>query len=66
MFLMPGTVVMKGDAGLKGADVAGMDAQGLAGLQIADDEFTGEFEPRRALCAGVLQKEAVDTENPGA
>ena len=57
---------LEGDAGLKGADVARMDAQSFAGLQIADDESSGEFEPGGALSGGLLQKEAVAAENSGA
>ena len=64
---MPGTVVIwKDDAGLKRADVAGMDAQSFAGLKVAHDQFAGKFEPADALSAGPLQEEAVAAENSGA
>src|SRR5580658_97783 len=57
---------LKCDAGLECADVAGMDAQGFAGLQVADNEFAREFEPGSALSADLLQQEAVAAENSGA
>ena len=54
------------DAGLEGADVAGMDAKSFSGREIFDDEFTGEFEPGGALSAEVLEDEAVAAEDAGA
>ena len=54
---------LEGDAGLEGADVAGVDAEDFAGREVFDDEFAGEFEPGDALSAGFLQEEAVAAED---
>jgi len=37
------------DAGLKGADMAGMNPQSFSGLQIANDQLAGEFQPGSSL-----------------
>ena len=43
-----------------------MDAKGFARLEVADDEFAGEFEPGGALSAEALQQEAVAAKNARA
>ena len=57
---------LKRHAGLECADVAGMDEQGLARLQVADDHFAGKFEPCGALAADFLKQEAVAAEDARA
>src|SRR5208337_832830 len=51
------------NAGLKCAHVAGMHAESLAGLKIAHDQLSGQFEPGGALSAESLQQETVAAEN---
>src|ERR1700677_3741149 len=53
-------------AGLKRSNMARMNAQSFAGLQVAHDEFPGEFEPRRSLSGESLQQEAVAPEDARA
>src|SRR3954466_12332502 len=36
---------LEGDRRLEGADMTGVDAEGLAGGEVFDDDFAGEFEP---------------------
>src|SRR5579864_9083004 len=43
--------------------MTGVNSQSFSRLQVAHDEFTGEFEPGRSLAAELLQQEAVATEN---
>ncbi len=57
---------LEGDGGLKGSDVAGMDAEGFAGCEVFDDHLAGEFEPGEALAGDLLEEKAVATEDTGA
>jgi hypothetical protein len=50
---------LEADAGLEGADVAGMDAECLAGGQVFDDDLAGELQPGDSLPVDLLQEEAV-------
>jgi len=57
---------LKRHAGLKCADMPGVNAQSFARLQVADDEFARKFEPCCALAAEVLKQEAAASENARA
>ena len=57
---------LKGDGGLKGADVAGVDAKEFARGEVFDDEFAGELEPSDSLAGDFLQEEAVAAEDARA
>ncbi len=57
---------LEADAGLEGADVAGMHAEGFARGEVFDDDFAGEFEPCGSLPGELLEEEAVTTEDAGA
>jgi hypothetical protein len=46
--------------------VARVYAESFSGLQIFDNQFTGEFEPRHALTAEALEEEAIAAEDAGA
>src|SRR5580693_4484031 len=54
------------NTGLKRTNMARMNAQSFAGLQVAHDEFSGEFEPGSPLSAESLQQEAVAAEDARA
>jgi hypothetical protein len=54
---------LKRNVGVEGSDVAGVHAESFAGCEVFDDDFTGEFKPRRSLTVNFLQKEAIATED---
>jgi len=57
---------LEGDVGVEGADVAGVDAKGLAGSEVLDDDFAGEFEPGHSFAVDLLEEEAIAAEDAGA
>src|SRR5580658_2863783 len=57
---------LKADRGLEGSDVAGMDAQDFAGLEVLADQLAGELEPRGACAAQLLEEETVAAEDARA
>ena len=57
---------LKRNAGLKRADMSGMNAQGFPRLQVTHDQLPGEFQPGGALSAEPLQQKAVAAEYPRA
>jgi hypothetical protein len=60
------TLNLKRNAGLKSADVARVYAQCFTRCEVLDDEFTGEFKPRDALSADLLQPKAIAAEDTRA
>ena len=54
---------LEADAGLEGADVAGMHAEGFTGGEVFDDDFAGEFEPCSSLPGDLLEEEAISAED---
>jgi len=51
------------DVGFEGSDMAGMDAESLAGAEFLKNDFAGELDPGDAFAADFLQEESVASED---